>query len=442
MGKQQNEWMREEIAGWAREGLISPAQEEALGARYPVKEPGTSWGMIVFSCLGAVIVGLGIILLLAYNWAAIPKFAKLGLIIGAVAAVHAAGLRLFFGTERFKGLGEGVSLLGTMLFGAGIFLVAQIYHIDEHYPNAFLYWGLGALLMALAMPSTAQAILATLLLSIWSGTERLGFDTPLAVVPLILVGGLAPLAYFLRSRLLVAVVLPALLVNYGFLVPPGFHHPWPLFSALLGLSGLLLALAFLARGMGAFPASAPILAGYGGVAFFIMLFLLCFPGLAHELFHGHRGEWNRVELAYWALPMVLCLLAWIGVGVRHWQGTLAPQDELPGMELYLVPLTMILCLVDLFGFGSSGGWMIAGPFNLVYLALAVPMMVRGCKEGMGNPTMIGSVLLVLLLVSRYFDLFESLLVRGLVFILIGGVLLTEGILFARAKRRKAGEVAP
>ncbi len=43
-----------------------------------------------------------------------------------------------------------------MFYGAGIWLVAQIYNIDEHYPNGFLFWALGALAMAWAMPFDRQ----------------------------------------------------------------------------------------------------------------------------------------------------------------------------------------------------------------------------------------------------------------------------------------------
>ena len=45
---------------------------------------------------------------------------------------------------------KSLHLAGTILFGAGIWLVAQIYHIDEHYPNAFFFWGFGAMTMAWA----------------------------------------------------------------------------------------------------------------------------------------------------------------------------------------------------------------------------------------------------------------------------------------------------
>jgi len=39
-------------------------------------------------------------------------------------------------------------LLGVILFGSNIMLIAQIYHIDSHFPNGVLMWSLGALLAA------------------------------------------------------------------------------------------------------------------------------------------------------------------------------------------------------------------------------------------------------------------------------------------------------
>jgi hypothetical protein len=44
------------------------------------------------------------------------------------------------------------------------------------------------------------------------------------------------------------------------------------------------------------------------------------------------------------------------------------------------------------------------------------------------------LLLVALISARYFDLFESLAIRGLIFLLVGGLLFAEGILFRRARR--------
>jgi len=164
-------WLWEQSDGWIAKGLISKEQAGQIRKLYPEPKAILPWGTIIFSGLGAAVAGLGVILLLAYNWQAIPKAAKLGVIFGGLGGLHGAGIWLFLRDDWRRQLGEAVSLLGTMLFGAGIWLVAQIYHIEEHYPNGFLTWGLGALAMAWAMPSVAQALLATTVLCIWGCTE-------------------------------------------------------------------------------------------------------------------------------------------------------------------------------------------------------------------------------------------------------------------------------
>ncbi|MEI6150604.1 MAG: DUF2157 domain-containing protein [bacterium] len=144
----QREWLRGEVPSWERDGLISGEQSQAILARYPAPPAGgLPWGMIIFSCLGAVIVGLGLILLLAYNWDAISKYGKLTLVFGTLAAVHVVGLRLCLGRERFRPLGEGICLLGTMLFGAGIWLVAQIYLFESQLTRGLIFVVMGALLL-------------------------------------------------------------------------------------------------------------------------------------------------------------------------------------------------------------------------------------------------------------------------------------------------------
>ena len=141
-------WLHEQLPAWVTQGVISPTQADVIRKSYPEPKATLPWGMVIFSGIGAVVIGLGVILLLAYNWHAMPKFGRLGLIFGALIAMHLWGQWLFQQPDWRRQLGEALSLLGTMLFGAGIWLVAQVYHIDEHYPNGFLLWAGGALAMA------------------------------------------------------------------------------------------------------------------------------------------------------------------------------------------------------------------------------------------------------------------------------------------------------
>ncbi len=432
------EWLRREIRNWQSDGLISCEQAESLQSKYPAERNGRPWGMIIFSCLGAIIVGLGVILLLAYNWDAIPKFAKLAMVLGAVAIAHITGFFLKFGEARYRALGEGISLLGTMLFGAGIWLVAQIYHIDEHFPNAFLIWGLGALGMALAIDSIPQAILAAVLLVVWGGAERMGFETPVWVVPVAIAFILGALAWRRRSVILLAVVIPASLLSYGFTVPLGGDSSWLLFSTFLSLAAVLIAASRLSAYPGNFAAAGKVFGFYGWVIFWLMLYLMSFPGLAHHFFYWYGYPLRWTHWLFGLIPLSLVVGLWSGLAYLKKAGKIRREEGDPGWEVYLVPLTVVLGVVDLMSAQSVAGWIVAGPFNLVYIGMVAAMMARGCSEGLLKPTAIGSVLLVILVVARYFDLFESQLIRGLVFVAIGAVLLVEGFLFTRARKQKEG----
>jgi len=439
--REPHEWLRGELAQWQAEGLIDASQAGRIAARYPAPQPATAWGTIVFSGIGAVVLGLGVILLFAYNWQAIPKVAKLALVFGAVGIAHAAGIVLRAKVPRLAAVGDSLGVLGTMLFGAGIWLVAQIYHIDEHFPRAFLMWGVGALLMALAVPSVAQGVLAAVLLTIWAGCERLAFDTPVWPAPVIIGLVLGWLAYAQRSRVLAAVVVPAFLLSTGFIVPDEAAHPWVLLSVQLSLAALLIAKSVMARRYGGFPEVAPIAAFYGWAVYLVILYLMSFPEMAHQLFAWEQAELRGWAMAYWCVPLVAAIAYWAWVAVEAWRSP-AGAPERVRWEMYLVPLTVLLALADVFYLRDLGGWPVAGPFNLVLLGLAVTLMADGCRKAELKATALGSVLLVAVVTARYFDLFESLFIRGLTFLVIGGVLVAEGVLYTRARRQRQQEGRP
>src|SRR5690606_8665033 len=87
-------WLFAAIARGTNDKIISQDQAAQIRALYPPSASGRSWGLILFSGLGAVVIGLGVILLLAYNWAEIPKFGKLALVFGSVVGAHSVGLWL------------------------------------------------------------------------------------------------------------------------------------------------------------------------------------------------------------------------------------------------------------------------------------------------------------------------------------------------------------
>ena len=84
--KKHIKWLLGEIDLWVKEGIIEPVQATALKARYPAAAESVAWGRIIFFSIGAVLFGLGVILLFAYNWQGMHKFVKLGVILAASSA--------------------------------------------------------------------------------------------------------------------------------------------------------------------------------------------------------------------------------------------------------------------------------------------------------------------------------------------------------------------
>lgn len=435
-------WLHEQLPAWVTQGLITPAQAEALRRLHPEPKAGLPWGMLIFSGIGAVVIGLGIILLLAYNWQAIPKFAKLGLIFGALIAAHAGGLRCLKAGDWRRQLGEALGVLGTMLFGAGIWLIAQVYHIDEHYPNGFLLWGMGALVLAWALPSISQGVLAVAALTVWGATEGLDFHDAVHWAPLLLVAGVGGLAWKERSRLLLAVTLAGF---YFLLLTNAAGCRGSLaFPAAMNVSVLLVGLGVLAHRAPRFSESAGILRFFGWLGFLAAAYLLSFHDVAEDAleWHAHLMKeklWMPLVVYGW-LPFALVLATWTWAALRL---RTRPTDvPAPLAEQWLLPLAAVLSQVLAVGLPLSGGGMInsvelaaAGIFNLIFLAVAGTWMAKGCREGELRPVILGSLLLIALVVARYFDLFDSLAWRGLAFVVTGGVLFAEGFFYRRARQQ-------
>ena len=87
-------WLLEELTTWERSGVVNAATAEKIRGRYPDPGKPLPWGAIIFSSIGAVIFGLGVILFFAYNWAGMPRFAKLGVIFVALGLAHGFGFKL------------------------------------------------------------------------------------------------------------------------------------------------------------------------------------------------------------------------------------------------------------------------------------------------------------------------------------------------------------
>lgn len=95
--------------------------------------------------VGSVLIGIGVLSFVASNWAEIEKLTKFLLIIGLFIACNFTGLRM---EKSFPKTAKSFYYLGVIVFGAGIFLVGQMFHFGGDFQDAFLWWSVGILPLA------------------------------------------------------------------------------------------------------------------------------------------------------------------------------------------------------------------------------------------------------------------------------------------------------
>jgi uncharacterized membrane protein len=157
-------------------GLGAVALGGATAGRVPPEERRTRIAAVL-AIVGALVVGFGVILFFAANWSDIPRWLRVALLITSMAVAYGAGYYLGEVRRIRPHVGHAFYFLGTLLFGASLFLVGQMYHVQAHDPLGFLIWSAGALSIALVVRSGPIAALAILTFLAWIVHELIALST-------------------------------------------------------------------------------------------------------------------------------------------------------------------------------------------------------------------------------------------------------------------------
>ncbi|MGE5675086.1 MAG: DUF2157 domain-containing protein [Mycobacterium leprae] len=420
----------DESARWVNEGLISETQRQAILKLYPPAESGRDRTIIIFSILGSLLVGAGVILFFAANWPKIDAWVKLATIIVAVVGTYGAGYYLQYKRQSYPLLGQALMLLGSLFYGSGIWLVAQMFHLQAHYPTGFLAWGLGILPLVAAVGSAPVLYLASVVLGVWTVTSQAPFREYNWLYPVLLLGAILPLGRRLKAGLAEAGVLVGLFL--WFVINASVHtqisywyHGLALVGRLMLLYGVAVVLAGLARlkdpeGLTQRP--------YLAVGSFLALlgsFLLTIP-------RGYGSTTVPLPAlfsysAYATVGVVLLLAGAVLCGWLYWR-----RVE-PG-RTYVLPAMALLLIIGLFGHlpGDKAQLVL---FNLTLFGSTVGLIALGVSWRNNWLVNMGLLAFVVHVLTRYFDLFFTAMNRSLFFVVGGILLLGGGWLLERNRRR-------
>ncbi|MEK6234232.1 MAG: DUF2157 domain-containing protein [Planctomycetales bacterium] len=154
LSDRQRSWLEDELTYWSDQQIITGYQSEEILNLYETQQDVSrrKRSLALFALMGiaSLLFGLAVLLLIGYNWEAMPRAVKLLTIFGVLAGTHSAAFYLYR-REQFQRLSQTAFFLGCLFYGAAIWLVAQVFHINAHYPDGVLWWALGVLPFALLL---------------------------------------------------------------------------------------------------------------------------------------------------------------------------------------------------------------------------------------------------------------------------------------------------
>lgn len=376
------------IEKWVGEGLINEKQKEKMLSDIETrkKEERSNKFVVVLSTIGAILLGIGAIIFIAANWQDMSKFMKVFVLVGATMASYVSGFYFRYWGKNLPIVGSSLLFLSSLLFGADLILIAQIYNVEANSHLLVLTWLLGVLPMVYAFESKSSAFLSVGLFYLWMGLYLFkGVDY-----------------YSINERLLAPLFAIASIFIF---VVGAFHYA----------SDRLKEIAKTYRSLALF-------------MLMFVIFLLTFDFLSTDYYYGDIRSYN-------VLPFVISVALTF---LASFAALFFNPGKIQTSVLENMSAVVLAALMGIFYFYPTESSVYVLIFNLVFAGLIGLMMWRGIAEEKAHIVSMASFWLMLFILARYFDWFWGLLPTSGFFI-IGGLILVMGGIALERNRRKLVE---
>ncbi len=370
--------------------------------------------LIVFGILGALLVGLGIILIIAHNWDDFSRpvktiFAFVPLVVGQVACAWVLAKR-----RESMAWREGSSVFLFFAVASSISLVSQIYNIPGELGAFLLTWMVLCVPLIYVMQSSATSLLCIAGIT-WYVCETAYWSYPFedtyAYWPVFM--ACLPHYYFLvRDRpssnftLFHNWFIPLSLVITLMM----FEHSSEEFLLVAYMS--LFGFLYLIGHLEVFPSQRLRNNGFKAVGSFgtvVLLLVLSFDELWEDLRRESIVLVEEMASIEFAVAGVMTVLAGV-LFVRHWtrMGTSGMRPA--------APVFLVFVAIFFVGYISP---MAVVMVNLLVFIIAVLTIREGARLDHLGVLNYGLMIIAVLVTCRFFDTDLTFITRGILFITVG-----------------------
>ncbi|HEY0768888.1 MAG TPA: DUF2157 domain-containing protein [Sphingobacteriaceae bacterium] len=387
--------------------VISADIADRIRHYYREKEPSSNRLMVVFSILGALLVGLGIILIIAHNWDNLSKTIKLTFALLPLLITQALCAIALWKKSDSKAWRETLAVALMMSVAAAISIVSQVYNIEGSLESFLFTWMLLSIPIVYVMRSMATSLLVIAGLT-WYACEVGYFE--FASVPAwnywsLLTAMIPFYIYVVRQPGRNFQALHAWFLAGSLTITLGMFaksdESWMLVAYISMFSAFIMLYDYLYRK--SLPGAFAFLIT-GSVGQTVMLLVLTFKSNWRNMDPGYGGT---LEMQVAAGISLLTAILLVGTLQRRQASQVHPLSF------------MFVVFAPVFIIGSA--YPIVGQVgcNVVVLAIALVTTKRGADQNNLFVLNYGLAIMTILVLCRFFDTDLSFFVRGILFIAVG-----------------------
>src|SRR5579864_144126 len=119
---------------WRTSGVVDAATASRIREFEAGQEQPTQlrWPILIAIGFGALMLAAGLLLFISAHWDELSPSGRFSLVLLLVGIFHVLGGAL---ANKFRALSIALHGIGTAALGGGIFLAAQIFNLQEHWPG-------------------------------------------------------------------------------------------------------------------------------------------------------------------------------------------------------------------------------------------------------------------------------------------------------------------
>ena len=413
----KEKWLLKEIESWQESQIVSEETANTLRNMY---QPKKNIGLLIvlFSIIGSLLIGMGIVLVSANNWwYSFPIAVKT--FIGFLPLLISQIVVLYVYKYKMNSIAfcESAALLNMAGVFASIALVGQIFHLPGDFTNYLLVCGILFLPTMLVMNA-----ISPLIIYYWTAINGgIYFSDELGIVISIMMFAIGALFALKKCRTKggksTYLSLITIISAFALILVSALNCDCDLTIILYGYALLILSASPILKGC------EDVFSAVGKLCFLILTFVVTYQGL-----WGYTAEFDSIVFLIMTILLILFAIAFFLKNIMAKKYC-----------LFSIATAVLLIL--------RGVWCIFGltesPFdvifmvvcNLILFVLSILCIFVGARKIDLYNANVGMAILCTLIVLRFFDSELPLSARGVVFLILGAGFLLFNLYLVKTKKK-------